>query len=125
MRQYASAPACRGHRDIFGLYPGESNFPRFTAWLGSNSSAGKQKRLAGELTTKLLAAGANADRRDLRLQYLPVLRLALTAPLVEHEAEGIPKVIDLMQNYLISRCAAPGNTVLSSDASCLLMPVVI
>jgi replication factor C subunit 1 len=81
------------------------NFPRFTAWLGNNSSANKQRRIAGELTTKLLAAGAICDRRGLRLHYLPVLRHALTAPLAKDGAEGIDTTIALMQHYLISRCA--------------------
>eukprot|EP00892_Ulva_mutabilis_P010717 jgi/Ulvmu1/8017/UM004_0254.1 len=91
----------RGQREP--LYPGEMNFPRFTSWLGNFSSSNKQKRIAGELTTKLQAAGVVCDRRDLRLQYLPTLRATLTDPLVRKGAEGIDAVIDMMQLYLISR----------------------
>lgn len=87
------------------LNPGEMNFPRFTAWLGTFSSSNKQKRIAGELTTKLQAAGVVCDRRDLRLQYLPTLRATLTDPLVREGADGIDTVLGLMQMYLISRCA--------------------
>ena len=47
----------RGQRETFGLFPGETNFPRFTAWLGSNSSSGKQRRLLGELHTRMLSSG--------------------------------------------------------------------
>jgi hypothetical protein len=36
---------------LAGLYPGEPNFPRFTAWLGSYSTSNKQKRCG------LVAAG--------------------------------------------------------------------
>lgn len=81
------------------------NFPRFTAWLGNYSSSNKQKRIAGELTTKLQAAGVVCDRRDLRLQYLPTMRATLTSPLVRHGSDGIESVLSMMQLYLISRCA--------------------
>jgi Replication factor RFC1 C terminal domain len=94
----------RGPRTTF--HPGEMNFPRFTAWLGNNSSARKQARIVGELNTKLLAAGVVCDRRNLRLQYLPALRGALTRPLATQGADGIDEVVALMQAYLISRCAA-------------------
>lgn len=92
---------CRGQREM--LNPGEMNFPRFTAWLGNFSSSNKQKRIAGELTTKMQAAGVVCDRRDLRLQYLPTLRSTLTDPLVRHGADGIEAVLAIMQMYLISR----------------------
>jgi replication factor C subunit 1 len=83
------------------------NFPRFTAWLGNNSSARKQARIVGELNTKLLAAGVVCDRRNLRLHYLPALRDALTRPLATDGADGIEPVIELMQAYLINRCVGP------------------
>ena len=71
---------------------------RFTAWLGNNSSQGKQRRLLGELHTRLSASGAcTADRTGLRTTYLPTFRLALTKPLVELEKEGIEPVVSLMQ----------------------------
>ena len=71
---------------------------RFTAWLGQNSSQGKQRRLLGELHTRMLSSGAvHADRGALRQAYLPVLRQALTAPVVAAEKDGIPAVIETMQ----------------------------
>lgn len=94
--------SCRGSRETYS--PHEMNFPRFTAWLGNYSSSNKQRRIAGELTTKLLAAGANCDRRGLRLHYLPTLRHALTAHLAKEGADGIDATLALMQDYLISRC---------------------
>jgi replication factor C subunit 1 len=94
---------CRGTRVTF--YPGEMNFPRFTAWLGANSSAGKQRRIVSEINTKLLAAGVVCDKRALRLQYLPTLRIVLTQPLMTQGAEGIEDTVDMMRSYLISRCA--------------------
>ena len=64
--------------------PTHPRCPRsFTAWLGQNSSAGKQKRLLGELHTRMVSSGAlECDRTALRVSYLPVLRSALTRPLV-------------------------------------------
>jgi replication factor C subunit 1 len=53
----------RGARFNFGLYPGEMNFPRFSGWFGANSSQGKQRRLLGELHTRMLSSGHfSADR---------------------------------------------------------------
>ena len=75
---------------------------RFTAWLGQNSSQGKQRRLLGELHTRMLSSGAvHADRGALRQAYLPVLRQALTAPMVAAEKDGIPAVIETMQARLL------------------------
>ena len=95
---------CRGQRETFGLYPTEQNFPRFTAWLGQNSSHGKQRRLLGELHTRMLSSGnIECDRTALRLNYLPVLRTTLTRPLVQQGKEGIDEVLGLMRDYCISR----------------------
>jgi len=94
----------RGPRETFGLYPNEPNFPRFTAWLGQNSSAGKQRRLLGELHTRMLSSGAlECDRTALRLSYLPLLRTALVRPLVQQGKEGIPEVLQLMNAYCLAR----------------------
>lgn len=98
------ASYCRGMREIFGLFPTEMNFPRFTAWLGQNSSQGKQRRLLGELHTRMLSSGAiECDRTALRLEYLPVFRTTLTKPLVQCGKEGIDEVLGLMREYCISR----------------------
>lgn len=71
---------------------------RFTAWLGNNSSSTKQRRLLGELHTRMAASGAlETDRTALRTSYLPLLRHALVQPLVREEKEGIEPVIQLMQ----------------------------
>ncbi|DBA70377.1 hypothetical protein WJX79_010688 [Trebouxia sp. C0005] len=94
----------RGSRETFGLFPGEMNFPRFTAWMGSNSSSGKQRRLLGELHTRMLSSGnMHSDRTSLRLFYLPTLRQTLTAPLALQEKEGIEPVIEQMHTYCIAR----------------------
>ncbi|CAL8468443.1 g7983 [Coccomyxa elongata] len=92
----------RGARETFSAY--ENNFPRFTAWLGMNSSTGKQRRLMGELHTRMTSSGHVAsDRMGLRTAYLPTLRYALSKPLATEDKEGIPIVINTMQEYCISR----------------------
>jgi len=71
---------------------------RFTAWLGQNSSFGKQKRLLGELHTRMSASGkSTVDRTGMRTDYLPTFRKTLTKPLVEREKLGIDDVIYEMQ----------------------------
>lgn len=71
---------------------------RFSAWLGQNSSAGKQRRLLGELHTRMMSSGAVAvDRGALRQGYLPVLRHSLTQPLVSLGKEGVPAVVEALQ----------------------------
>lgn len=57
----------RGMRETFGLFPGEANFPRFTAWLGNNSSYGKQRRLLGELHTCMTSSGHLSTDRCARI----------------------------------------------------------
>lgn len=94
----------RGSREIFGLYPTEMNFPRFSAWLGQNSSGNKQKRLLGELHTRMLSSSnLECDRTALRVGYLPILRNTLPAPLVSQGKDGIAAVLNLMNDYCIAR----------------------
>ena len=72
--------------------------------MGSNSSSGKQRRLLGELHTRMLSSGnMHSDRTSLRLFYLPTLRLTLTSPLAQLEKEGIQPVIHQMHAYCIAR----------------------
>ncbi|KDD75699.1 replication factor RFC1, partial [Helicosporidium sp. ATCC 50920] len=95
----------RGGREPFGLYPGEPNFPRFTAWLGSNSSAGKQRRLLGELHSRM-AGGPGCGvpaRKALRLEVMPLLRTRLSLPLARQGKEGVPEVLGLMTDYNLGR----------------------
>lgn len=94
----------RGNRVGFGLYPGETNFPRFSAWFGANSSSGKQRRLLGELHTRLAASGNfHSDRSTLRLQYASAWRRTLVKPLLDRQEEGIPDVIQDMHDYCMAR----------------------
>jgi replication factor C subunit 1 len=72
----------RGPFQPFGLYPGEPAFPRFAAWFGLNSTAGKQRRLLGELAARLNASGkCDADRSAVAADYAPALAASVVAPL--------------------------------------------
>ena len=94
----------KGSREVFGLYPGENNFPRFSAWLGQNSSHNKCKRLLGELHTDMISSGNfHGDRTALRLDYCGVLKSAIIQPLVRKEKEGVEEAIALMNDYALKR----------------------
>lgn len=94
----------RGSRETFGLYPHEQNFPRFTAWLGQNSSYGKQKRILGEIHTNMISSGNfHSDRTALRLDYCSTLKSSLVQPLLKSGKEGIPKVLGMMNDYALKR----------------------
>lgn len=98
------ATYAKGRREVFGLYPGENNFPRFSAWLGQNSSNNKCKRLLGELHTDMISSGNfHADRTSLRLDYCGVLKTAIIQPLVKKEKEGVGEAIALMNEYALKR----------------------
>ena len=94
----------KGNRETLGLYPGEHNFPRFSAWLGQNSSHNKCKRLLGELHTNMVSSGNfHADRTALRLDYCSVLKDAIIQPLVRKEKEGLSDAIGVMNDYAFKR----------------------
>ncbi|KAI8811854.1 replication factor RFC1 C terminal domain-containing protein [Cladochytrium replicatum] len=73
----------------------------FPGWLGRNSTAGKNNRILKEIQmhTSLKVTG---DKNALRQDYLPVFAKRLTKPLVEG-AEGIDTVIELMDEYYLTR----------------------
>ena len=77
-----------GQRTVFGLHPGEMNFTRMTAYMGSLSSGNKQKRILGELHSHMLSSGNFlADRSSLRLGYMACMKKHLTHPLRQLEKE--------------------------------------
>lgn len=92
----------RGSREVWNA--GEPNFPRFTAWLGNFSSGNKRKRQLGEMHTRMLSSTTlECNRTAVRLSYLPVLRSALSAPLIKEGKDGIPEVLQLMTDYCLIR----------------------
>ena len=91
---------CRGRRQTLGLFPGEHNFNRFPAWLvralamqpdgdwvvtrgyplaqGKNSSAGKQRRIVGEVQAHTLVSGVCFANRCVVRDVPPPRCLALS-----------------------------------------------
>uniref|UniRef100_A0A1I7U8H6 Replication factor C subunit 1 n=1 Tax=Caenorhabditis tropicalis TaxID=1561998 RepID=A0A1I7U8H6_9PELO len=71
---------------------------QFPSWLGKNSTAGKKKRLLQQLvqhTHLKVSAGTHSFATD----YAPMLRQKITKPLLDHENDGIPTVIETMTEY--------------------------
>lgn len=74
----------------------------FTSFLGQNSKAGKYRRLLAEVRSHMrLKLAANAQ--DLRLEYQPELVERLLSPLLKRGQDGIPEIIEFMDNYYLTR----------------------
>ena len=85
----------RGSREIFNLYPGEGNFPRFSAWLGNNSSQGKNSRLQGELKSHMMCNSI--------AEYYTLLSKMLSVPLETKGKEGIDEIVAFMEEYNLTK----------------------
>lgn len=91
-----------GNRTVFNQY--ENNFPRFTAWLGNNSSRNKFKRLGREVSLKLHASGlCQCSGEEVATEYVPALRHVISGPLVERKKDGIPTAVGTLQAYCLDR----------------------
>lgn len=80
---------------------GAKNSRAFPAWLGKNSTQNRLRGALGEVQIRMRLK-VSGDRNQIRQTYLPVLAPALAAPLVDHEAEGIPELIELMDEYYLT-----------------------
>ena len=119
MQSVYPAAYVRGSFGALGAHPGEPNYPRFAAWLGQNSSQGKQRRLLSELGARLASSeagrGVAADRSALRCDYVPALSRALTRPLAalgapassshsgEAAADPISSIVASMAEYQLTK----------------------
>ena len=77
-------------------------FPQFPAWLGKYSTTNKMKRLTSELvnhTMLKIGQGFTAIRQE----YVPYLRAHLLQPLREEGQEAIQKVIQILDEYGLSK----------------------
>jgi replication factor C subunit 1 len=74
----------------------------FPAWFGKNSAQGKYQRLLQELTLHMYRT-TWADKLAIRLDYLPVMRVCLTEPLLRDGVNGVDSVIDVMDAYGLNR----------------------
>jgi replication factor C subunit 1 len=71
-------------------------------WFGKNSTQTKYQRLLQDLTLHMYPT-TWSDKHVVRLDYLPVLRLCLTEPLLRDGVNGIDRVIDIMDAYSLTR----------------------
>ena len=81
-----------------------AGFPEFSSWLGKNSSRGKRDRLLQELGHHMNYK-ISADKTELRLGYLPVIRDRFVDLLMTKDGDG-PKVkeaIEFMDEYGLDR----------------------
>lgn len=74
----------------------------FTSFLGQASKGNKYSRLLQELQshTRLSISG---DKKELRLQYLPLLTHRLIDPLLAYKAAGIKEVMKVMDSYHLTK----------------------
>lgn len=77
-------------------------YPEFTAWMGKNSSMGKNYRLLNEVHYHMNYK-VSANAQELRRTYIPVLREKIFRLITEATSESNQKAIDLMDNYGLSR----------------------
>lgn len=71
-------------------------------WLGKNSTQNKLGRQLGEIQIRMRLR-VSGDKREIRQSYLPTLVPRLVSPLVEHGTEGVQEVIELMDQYYLSK----------------------
>ncbi len=79
-----------------------SGYPMFPAWLGKNSSQGKLGRLLGEVQIRMRLK-ISGDRKEIRQAYIPTLFPRLVEPLIEKGEDGIEEVIELMDEYFLTK----------------------
>ncbi|CAK7272029.1 DNA replication factor C complex subunit Rfc1 [Sporothrix epigloea] len=81
---------------------GQLTHSGFTSWLGNNSKTGKFGRLLREIHSHMRLK-ASGDHNEVRQQYLPVLWYRLIKQLENEGKDAIDGVIELMDNYYLTR----------------------
>jgi len=81
---------------------GQGTQPSFPAWFGKNSTQGKLGRLLGEIQIRMRLK-VSGDRREIRQSYLPTLFPRLVEPLQSRGTEAVPEVIELMDEYYLTK----------------------
>ncbi len=81
---------------------GQMTHSTFTSWLGNNSKTGRLGRLLREIHAHMRLK-ASGDHNEVRQQYLPVLWYRLVKELEDQGRDAIDGVIELMDNYFLTR----------------------
>merc|ERR1712217_115854 len=84
------------------LQHSEKNFPRFTQWLGHNSSETKNKKIIMDLYIRIMQGkNLSIDCSKMRTDYLPVLKIATLKPLMCEGKIEINSSLSLIHQYQI------------------------
>ncbi|ETW00934.1 hypothetical protein H310_06588 [Aphanomyces invadans] len=75
--------------------------PEFTRWMGKNSTAGKAKRLLGELSIRMRGHASGA-RNAIRMDYVPYMKEIFLTKLLSGE-ENVDQVIAMLDACEISK----------------------
>lgn len=81
---------------------GQLTHSGFTSWLGNNSKTGKLGRMLREIHSHMRLK-ASGDHNEVRQQYLPLLWYQLIKQLENEGKDAIDDVIELMDNYYLTR----------------------
>ncbi|GAA5961864.1 hypothetical protein JCM21900_006467 [Sporobolomyces salmonicolor] len=81
---------------------GQGGQPNFPAWFGKYSTEGKLSRMLGEIQIRMRLR-VSGDRREIRQSYLPTLFPKLVQPLIEKGSDAIPQVMELMDDYYLTK----------------------
>ncbi|KAK4057026.1 DNA replication factor C complex subunit Rfc1 [Microbotryomycetes sp. JL221] len=84
------------------VYGQGGGYPQFPSWFGKNSTQTKLQRLLGEIQIHMRMK-VSGDRREIRQSYLPTLFNKLVKPLQDRGTDAVPEVIELMDQYYLTR----------------------
>ncbi|KAG8981914.1 hypothetical protein FRC05_000056 [Tulasnella sp. 425] len=88
-----------GGCQAFGPGPKVMTFP---SWLGQNSKQTKLKRQLGDIQIRMRLK-VTGDKEEIRQQYIPSLFPALVQPLIDQGSDAVPQVIEVMDEYFLSK----------------------
>jgi replication factor C subunit 1 len=98
----AAAHSIRGRR--VSLSKSDRGMNRFPAWLGKNATSNKCARLMADLQSHASAGGGTvANATAVRAYYIPVLVEQILAPMESEGKSGVPKAIELLDEYNLTR----------------------
>ncbi|ELU45674.1 purine nucleotide binding protein [Rhizoctonia solani AG-1 IA] len=75
---------------------------RLIRWLGQNSKQGKLQRQLGDIQIRMRLK-VSGNKAEIRQSYIPALLPRLVRPLIEEGSNGVPTVIEIMDEYYLSK----------------------
>ncbi len=76
--------------------------PAFPSWFGKNSKSGRTDRILQELQ-KHMRIKISANKIGVGMDYLSVLKEMLSKPLIKRGSDGIEDVLNIMNEYNLTR----------------------